>query len=204
MNTSDLEKQFAGMSIDQQKSQLQQMAQDYMNNPNQVNRLKAMVNQDKERRLSVNIDHLRSDYPLLAKFIIRDPIQALKIFQDQLNLTFKQIRSEKDQANLEKKGTSQFPTKSIVYYVNFEGNLGRNHVTPRGLKAQLVNQYVAVNGIVTRMSIVKPKIQTSVHYCEENKQGKIKQYQDHFNLNQIAETDGNIIESGNGFPTKDD
>lgn len=81
-----------------------------------------------------------------------------------------------------------------MYYINFEGNFGRNHVTPRGLKADLVNQYVAVNGIVTRMSIVKPKIQTSVHYCEATKRGLIKTYNDHFNLNQLAEGEGAVTE----------
>jgi DNA replication licensing factor MCM3 len=42
--------------------------------------------------------------------------------------------------------------------VNFEGNFGKNYVTPRGLKATLVNQFVQVQGIVTKMSMVKPKI----------------------------------------------
>lgn len=51
-----------------------------------------------------------------------------------------------------------FPKKTTVYYVNFDGNFGRNHVTPRGLKAELINQFVAVNGIVTKMSIVRPRI----------------------------------------------
>jgi hypothetical protein len=32
-----------------------------------------------------------------------------------------------------------FPTKVKKYYINFEGNFGRNHVTPRGLKANLIN-----------------------------------------------------------------
>lgn len=61
------------------------MVQDYMNNDLQINRLKNMIAQDKEKRLAVNIDQLRSDFPFLAKFIVRDPIQALKMFQDQLN-----------------------------------------------------------------------------------------------------------------------
>ncbi len=56
-------------------------------------------------------------------------------------------------------------------------------MTPRGLKAELVNKFVAVNGIVTKMSIVKPRIQTSVHYCEATKRGLIKQYNDNFDLN---------------------
>ena len=51
-------------------------------------------------------------------------------------------------------------------------------MTPRGLKADLINQFVAVNGIVTKMSIVRPRIQTSVHYCEATKRGMIKNYND--------------------------
>jgi DNA replication licensing factor MCM3 len=78
---------------------------------------------------------------------------------------------------------SQFPKKVQVYYVNFDGNFGKNHVTPRGLKADLINQFVSVNGIVTKMSIVKPKIQTSVHYCEATKRGFVKTYNDNTNLN---------------------
>ena len=70
----------------------------------------------------------------------------------------------------------------MTYYVNFEGNFGKNYVTPRGLKANLVNQYVQVQGIVTKMSIVRPKIQTSVHYCEQTKKGMIKHYNDKYNL----------------------
>jgi DNA replication licensing factor MCM3 len=81
-------------------------------------------------------------------------------------------------------------------------NFGKNHVTPRGLKADLINQFVAVNGIVTKMSAVKPKIQTSVHYCEATKRGMIKTYNDNTNLNQIAET-GGVGDDNNAFPTKD-
>ena len=89
---------------------------------------------------------------------------------------------------------NQFPKKVMVYYVNFDGNFGRNHVTPRGLKADLINQLVTVDGIVTKMSIVRPRIQTSVHYCEATKRGLIKQYNDHNNLNQLAETGGALSE----------
>jgi hypothetical protein len=32
-----------------------------------------------------------------------------------------------------------FPKKVQTYHVNFEGNFGKNYVTPRGLKANLVN-----------------------------------------------------------------
>lgn len=91
----------------------------------------------------------------------------------------------------------------MTYYISFEGNFGKNYVTPRGLKANLVNRYVQVQGIVTKMTIVRPKIQTSVHYCETTKKGQIKHYNDHYNLAQLAE--GASVGGGvsNAFPTKD-
>ena len=65
--------------------------------------------------------------------------------------------------------------------------MGKNYVTPRGLKSELVNKFVQVQGIVTKMSIVKPKIQTSVHYCEATKKGVVKHYNDNMNLAGQAE-----------------
>lgn len=53
------------------------------------------------------------------------------------------------------------------------------------------------------MSLVKPKIQTSVHYCETTKKGHIKSYNDPCSLTQIAEGGGNVFEGTNAFPTKD-
>jgi len=98
--------------------------------------------------------------PRLATFITKDPLVALKFFQDTLN---NHMTNMKDQGGM-KSGSNEkvaaqqdnFPKKTQVYYVNFEGNFGRHHITPRGLRADLLNQFVAVDGIVTKMSIVKP------------------------------------------------
>lgn len=141
--------------------------------------------------------------------MLRDPLAAIKMFQDQLNQTIKGMQDDATGgkgANSEKLAAatdSQFPKKTAVYYVNFDGNFGRNHVTPRGLKADLINQFVAVNGIVTKMSIVRPRIQQSVHYCEATKRGLVKTYNDTNNLNQLAESGGALSEQTNAFPTKD-
>lgn len=53
---------------------------------------------------------------------------------------------------------NNFPKKVQVYYVNFDGNFGKNQITPRGLRADLLGKFVQVQGIVTKMSIVKPHI----------------------------------------------
>lgn len=58
--------------------------------------------------------------------------------------------------------------------------MGKNFVTPRGLKASLINKYVQVQGIVTRMSLVKPKLEKSFHYIDQKKQGMIQKYKDQF------------------------
>jgi DNA replication licensing factor MCM3 len=97
-----------------------------------------------------------------------------------------------------------FPKKVVAYHVNFEGNFGINHVTPRGLKSNLVNQMVTVQGIVTKMSLVQPKISTSVHYCEATKRGSIKEYNDLANLQQLGASNGMMSEGNNAFRMSDD
>ena len=49
--------------------------------------------------------------------------------------------------------------------VGFEGNFGSFFVNPRTLTAGLLSKLVCVEGIVTRSSLVRPKVVRSVHYC---------------------------------------
>ena len=46
---------------------------------------------------------------------------------------------------------------------------------------------VSVQGIVTRMGLVKPMIQTSVHYCEATRKGKVVHYEDNTNLAEMGD-----------------
>lgn len=127
------------------------------------------------------------------------------MFETHLNSTVNDIKEGGGKQNQEKQAVrnndAAFPTKTQCYYVNFEGNFGKNYVTPRGLKAPLVGQFVQVQGIVTKMSLVKPKIKTSVHFCESTKQGMVKHYNDKFDLTQLGE--GDPTDTNNAFPTKD-
>lgn len=194
------------MQSDAEKLQMQEMVQDFLNHQESQKKIRGIIG--RQNRLTVNMDELRQFNPRLAQFVLRDPLYAIKMFQDQLNQTIKGMQEDatNGKVNNEKMAQAvdnQFPKKTQVYYVNFDGNFGRNHVTPRGLKADLINQFVAVDGIVTKMSIVRPRIQTSVHYCEATKRGIIKTYNDTNNLSQLAETGGALSEQTNAFPTKD-
>jgi len=161
------------------------------------------------QRLAVPIDDLRRTDPELAKYVTKNPIDAVSMFESELDRTIKEMlddsgkggNAEKQAANTNDKA---FPTKTKRYYINFEGNFGRNHVTPRGLKSSLVNQMVSVRGIVTRMGLVKPMIQTSVHYCEATKKGEIRHYDDSTNLAEMGADNSNKATNGSEtFPVKD-
>ncbi len=92
------------------------------------------------------------------------------------------------------------------YKIGFDGIFGKNMVSPRGLTSQLSNQLVCVQGIVTRMSLFLPKLSTSAHYCEETKQGSVKEYNNQYSLNQPGELGGegqSVNYMSNSVPLKD-
>ena len=196
----------AGVSADQEKFQMQETANEFMSLPENRDRIRGMIGRG--HRFNVNIDEVRQFNGRLSQYIARNPIEAIKIFEDQLNQTVRGMQEDSGKQNQEKVAAQSsdvhFPKKVESYYVNFEGNFGKNYVTPRGLKANLVNQYVQVQGIVTKMSMVRPKIQTSVHYCEQTKKGLVKHYNDKYNLAQLAEGAASTGGGSNAFPTKDE
>ena len=193
-------------NADRKRYAMQDAAHEFMNLPETQRRIKSLMGRG--QRFNVNIDEVREFNRELSAYIAKNPIEAIKMFEDQLNQTVRGFQEDGGKQNQEKLAVQSsdihFPKKVQVYYVNFEGNFGKNYVTPRGLKAQLVNQFVQVQGIVTKMSMVKPKIQTSVHYCEDTKKGLIKHYDDLTNLAGLARDEG---EQGgnqsNAFPVKD-
>jgi DNA replication licensing factor MCM3 len=99
-------------------------------------------------RLSVNIDKLRSFDTDLANFVLQRPLDSLNMFEQQLDHAVKDLKDDSLKGMNEKTAARSndmaFPTKVKKYYVNFDGNFGRNHITPRGLKANLINQLVTV------------------------------------------------------------
>ena len=52
-------------------------------------------------------------------------------------------------------------------FVGFEGSFGSHTVSPRQLTSDFITKLVRVEGIVTTVSMVRPKVTRSVHYCPE-------------------------------------
>ena len=105
-------------------------------------------------RLDIDIDRITEKE--LTEQIIKKPLVLIPRFTTILNESIKKIKGEK--SNNKKKET--------IYKVNFIGKLGLNMVTPRGLTAELSNQYIKVRGTVTKVSIGKAKMEYSTPYYE--------------------------------------
>ena len=168
-------------NADQEKLNMQDKVNEFMNNSEIKKRIRSLPGRG--IRLNLDIDEIRSFDPKLSKYIVKNPIEAIKMFEDELNQSIRALeQEEKSEKTQAQNSDINFPHKMTTYYVNLKGNIGRNYVTPRGLKSNLVNELVQVQGIVTRITFVRPRIQTSVHYCEATKRGLIKHYNDKYNL----------------------
>ena len=92
-----------------------------------------------------------------AKFL-NDPSAYLPSFDKALQEVIEHDHAE--YASKAKDSKTQFS-------VGFEGDFGDHQVTPRTLTSSYVNKLVCINGIVTKCSLVRPKVLKSVHFCED-------------------------------------
>lgn len=111
-------------------------------------------------RLPVSLDDLRSIDPRLPVMLMKQPSPRLKTMEEVLGNTVSDL----------KKGSK------VKFRVALEGNFGDHYVTPRGLRANLANTLVKVQGIVARLSLVRPRLLSSVHYCEATGRQHMKVY----------------------------
>ena len=139
---------------------------------------------------------MRENYPKLADCITKNPLKLLPMLENQINSMNNDLRGEKT-GNRDK---TIFTKKTENIHINISGMLGENLVSPRGLNAELTNQFVGVQGIVTRISIVRPKIVSSCHYCEATKSGFIKEYDDPMTIQETNNKMNSAIGSNiNGY-----
>ncbi len=65
-----------------------------------------------------------------------------------------------------------------IFNVTFTGEFGPQRVSPRQLTSSLLGQLVEVRGIVTRCTLVRPKLVRSVHYCPTTGASMSREYRD--------------------------
>lgn len=65
-----------------------------------------------------------------------------------------------------------------MYYCAFVGSFGDCACNPRTLSSAYLNNMVSLEGIVTKCSLVRPKVVKSVHYSEVESKFLFREYRD--------------------------
>lgn len=147
----------------------------------------ATMLRENRRRLVVNIDHLRAYKPELAEDLLNQPVDYFPAFESALVEVIARAQN-KDKQHLEQEG----------YHVGLSGSFGDHHVSPRTLRAAQLGRMISLEGIVTRCSLVRPKLVKSVHYCPKNRFFFAHDYRDALNATP------NKPQTSSVTPVKDD
>lgn len=84
-----------------------------------------------------------------------------------------------------------------MYYCAYTGSFGEFACNPRTLSSGHLNHMVSLEGIVTRCSLVRPKVVKSVHYNEKKQMFHFREYKD-----QTMSANGAV--STGVYPQEDD
>ncbi|KAH8287682.1 hypothetical protein KR054_011605 [Drosophila jambulina] len=138
---------------------------------------------EKSKRLIVNVNDLKRKNPQRAMGLLSNTAdeqlafgRALKEYASTVDPSYAKMHED--------------------LFVGFEGCFGNRHVTPRSLTSVYLGNMVCVEGIVTKVSLIRPKVVRSVHYCPNTRKVMERKYTDL--------TSFEAIPSGAAYPTKDE
>jgi len=139
------------------------------------------------RRLIVSIDEIRSHSRELADGLLNQPFDYSQAFD----------RALKDIVRTLGNRPAHETADETMYYCAYIGSFGEYACNPRTLASQYLNHMVSLEGIVTKCSLVRPKVVKSVHYNENKSTFHFREYQD-----QTMTANG--AASSSVYPTQDD
>ena len=121
-----------------------------------------------QRRLVVSIDDIRAHNAELAEGLLQQPFDFALAFDRALHEVVRSLPNS----------TSKQSSEETMYYCAFSGSFGQYACNPRTLSSSHLNHMVSLEGIVTRCSLVRPKIIKSVHYNEKKNVFHFREYKD--------------------------
>uniref|UniRef100_A0A8H8CE24 DNA replication licensing factor MCM3 n=1 Tax=Psilocybe cubensis TaxID=181762 RepID=A0A8H8CE24_PSICU len=120
-----------------------------------------------QTRLLVNIDDLRDFDRDSANGLLKNPAVYLPAFESALTQVIQHVYDPE-----------KHDIASKTCHVGFTGSFGDHHVSPRTLHAAHLGKMISLEGIITRCSLVRPKMLKSVHYCPETSIFYSREYRD--------------------------
>ena len=134
-------------------------------------------------RLDIKLQDVQDYQQHLHQRLISDPEAVIRAFEIAVEDTVRNLFPKTLQEEQQIK-------------VGIVGELGPQTVSPRALTSDHISKLVRVEGIVTKCSLVRPKIVKSVHYCEKTGQFTTKEFRD------VTSTSGQP--TGAVYPQRDD
>lgn len=169
---------------------------------NYRNEIKDMLMKGKSR-LFVSLDEVRDFDVEFWRGLLNTPVEYLPACERALRDTVLTIYDPNDDRFEALDDDQQF-------YIGFKGAFGSHSVTPRTITADQLSTMVSVEGIVTRASLVRPKVMRSVHYAEKTARFYAKNYHDNTTsfdaistpaVYPVEDPDGNKLTPEYGFST---
>ncbi|XP_054617794.1 DNA replication licensing factor MCM3 [Dunckerocampus dactyliophorus] len=145
-------------------------------------KVREMIGENKSR-LIVNINDLRRKNEARAAKLMSNAFEELMAFQ----LALKDLVATVD---------ATYAKQYEEFNIGLEGSFGSKHVSPRTLTSRLLGSMVCVEGIITKCSLVRPKVVRSVHYCPATNKTMERKYTDMTSLDAFP--------SSAIYPTKDE
>lgn len=137
---------------------------------------------DNGTRLIINLNDLRRRLPERAERLFKAFVVEIVCFEKAATDIISRV--DPDYA------------KGRDFSIGFEGSFGSRHVNPRNLKSRFLGSLVCCEGIVTKCSLVRPKVVKSIHYCPATKKVMERKYTDL--------TSYDAFPSSNVYPTEDE
>lgn len=122
-------------------------------------------------RLTVSLDEIRDFDREFWRGLLDHPAEYLPACERALKETV--IYQYDNESRL-------FPSfdRDQQFYLSFKGAFGENHVNPRSITSHHLSKMISIEGIVTRASLIRPKIVRSVHYAEKTSRFYAREYRD--------------------------
>ncbi|KAF6156122.1 hypothetical protein GIB67_024092 [Kingdonia uniflora] len=137
----------------------------------------------KRRRLIINISDLYDHNIETTRDLLRNPGDYMQAFSDALTDVTRNV-------------DPKYLKEGEQVLVGFEGPFVSRRVTPRDLLSAFIGSMVCVEGIITKCSLVRPKVVKSVHFCPTTSQFTSREYRD------ITSNMG--LPTGSVYPTRDE
>ncbi|KAI2469902.1 MCM-domain-containing protein [Annulohypoxylon bovei var. microspora] len=155
--------------------------------------------QKNQKRLVVNLDHVRDHNPEVADGLLFDPFDYTLAFNHALKEIVKTIPQARPEQT----------DPDVLYYCAWAGSFGLNACNPRTLSSNHLNYMVSIEGIVTRCSLIRPKVVKSVHFNEKKNIFHFREYRDQTMTNGVTtssvypqeDEEGNPLLTEYGFCT---